>query len=329
MNQIITVGSDANATDIPISFSDAEGSVEYVSGSGLVFAIGGSGAGANPFAQISGNFSFQKLDTVDGSTQVVTATTLLIGATDVSAFVGTEMDQSDETGIKLTNAKLGLEVFKQLSSVVGATTYALQTNGGSVVVEGIPGLTLSAGDLSLSVNNTGNAIKDSIQVGTEVFSAPMFNNFILSESLVSGSSLSVTLNGTVIATGYHSAISPVTQQNSVLFDSSLAPGSILSITYQGLQPDPVSETFTGGLNSSVTLAKTPITGQAVSVTLNGIPLPSNSYSISGATITLGATLSASDVLTTTYNTAKQYIDTFTVPSASSFTLAVPVQSRLM
>jgi hypothetical protein len=103
------------------------------------------------FVSLSGNFAFEKTGT--GAD-----TKLLVGATDVDAFLGTD-DQS--MGIQIENADLGMVMYAN-------STYALTASATAALV-GFDGVLSISGNIAVKVNTTGAAVTESIDVdGTPV-----------------------------------------------------------------------------------------------------------------------------------------------------------------
>ncbi|MFN9916986.1 MAG: hypothetical protein ACK53L_30635, partial [Pirellulaceae bacterium] len=95
--------------NVAIAFDSTQTNITKVSGS-LQMDIAG-------FARLDGDFGFEK-----------TANKLLVGATNVNAFVG-----NGETGVQVNNAKLGMAVYT-------GGTYALKASG-TAALAGITGVT--------------------------------------------------------------------------------------------------------------------------------------------------------------------------------------------
>ena len=94
------------------------------------------------FAQLSGSVTLQKDDAL-----------LLVGATDVTAFVGSGFEGPAETGVKVTDARFGLAI----DTSAATAKYALRATEGVGGIVGVNGVGLS-GDLALEVNRWGAAV---------------------------------------------------------------------------------------------------------------------------------------------------------------------------
>jgi hypothetical protein len=95
------------------------------------------------FVSVTGNFGLQLVS--DPNTN---GTDILAAADQVFATLGTS-----ETYVSIQGASLGLLIVPGASG--GATTYALVANGGNDSLEGVDGLTFTAGSLAVMFNNTG------------------------------------------------------------------------------------------------------------------------------------------------------------------------------
>ena len=136
---------------VEVDFTADEGNFAAFAADDLTLSIG-------DFANISGNFVFEKFDTLNGLGQVI-STELKLGATDVTVFVGSEFGQAtDETGVKISGATLAMDVFRKPGTT---STYALVSNNGTAVIEGIPDVQLSAGNLTVKIYTTGTNVTDS------------------------------------------------------------------------------------------------------------------------------------------------------------------------
>lgn len=130
---------------VPIQFSADEGNVQAFSGSDVTLSISG-------FVSLRGSFSFQKTTTGN-------VTEIQVAATGVDVFLGANLGQPDETGVRINDASLGLILFKN-TLTNAASTYALSASG-EVELVGIDSVTLS-GFLAVKVNNTGTNVTDNM-----------------------------------------------------------------------------------------------------------------------------------------------------------------------
>ncbi len=124
VNETINVGG----AQLPLAFVAGTGSTASITGSGVTLTVGS-------FATVSGSFAVQK-----------SGSDFAVGASNVSASVGVT-DGSGFTGVKLDGASFGL--------LVRSGGYAVVVNGGTDTLQGIPGLSLSASNLSIRVNTAG------------------------------------------------------------------------------------------------------------------------------------------------------------------------------
>ena len=132
-------------TMVPIQFSASEGNVKAFSGADVTLSISG-------FVSLRGSFSFQKSTTGN-------VTEIQVAATGVDVFLGANMGQPDETGVRINDASLGLILFKN-TMTNAASTYALSATGGVELV-GVTNVTLT-GFLAVKINNTGTNVTDNM-----------------------------------------------------------------------------------------------------------------------------------------------------------------------
>ena len=93
------------------------------------------------FVSLSGDFGFQQFtDSGTGKTEI------LVGGKNINATLGT-----DTTNVTINGASFGLLILPGTAGNPGK--YALMANGGTDVLNGVPGLTLSASGLMVKVNN--------------------------------------------------------------------------------------------------------------------------------------------------------------------------------
>ena len=84
----------------------------------------------NLIVVIAGDFGFEK-------TTVGLDTKILVGAANVTVFLGANFGTDDELGVRLSNGELGLVLFQ---TGTGASTYALTASGTAALV-GIDAIT--------------------------------------------------------------------------------------------------------------------------------------------------------------------------------------------
>ncbi|MDA1230761.1 MAG: hypothetical protein O2856_08305 [Planctomycetota bacterium] len=145
VDKTILVPDPDGGADIPVELKFATGDAVQRLAGDVSLAVDG-------FVNLSGGFVFQK--NADGS-QIV------VGATNVTAFVGTGSDTPDTTddqGIAVANGNLGVVLFTPQNS---ASTYAL-TASGDVALVGLDGLEIS-GTASVQVNRSGQSIDEVVQ----------------------------------------------------------------------------------------------------------------------------------------------------------------------
>ncbi|MFM7427478.1 MAG: beta strand repeat-containing protein [Elainella sp.] len=130
VNESITL---PNGQSVVVNFTAAEGNLTHLQGSADLNVAG--------FATASGEFFFEQ-NVVSGANG--DQTTLLIGATDVNAFVG-----SGATGLQVSDGRLGLVVERS----GGVSKYAMNASGAASLL-GVNGVTLS-GEVALQVNRMG------------------------------------------------------------------------------------------------------------------------------------------------------------------------------
>ena len=120
----------------------------------------------NGFVYIHGSMAITSVPTTtvyltDGTTTDTTATTvseLLIGADDVTVFVGVNgpSTSATATGVELAHAGFALALFKSTTS--SAAYYGLETTAGSISAVGLPSnFTIAANDLKVQINGSNNA----------------------------------------------------------------------------------------------------------------------------------------------------------------------------
>lgn len=159
------------------------------------------------FVSLEGYFTFERTE------DLLTHTTrILVGASGVDAFLGVHEGEADETGVRITNAKLGLVIYKKPVDPAnpGAPTsfYALDASAGAELV-GFGNVTLSAGNIGVRVNNTGGSVDETVLVGGE----PVIISFSETEGNVqafSGSDLTLAIAGFVSVHGSFSFQKTVT-----------------------------------------------------------------------------------------------------------------------
>ena len=157
MNRMNAPVNEAIATPagtVSVNFTDGT-EVTTLSGSATLDIAG--------VLQASGQLGIDKTSTTTGN---LTETKLLVGLSDVTAFVGAGGGTSEAAGIQLDNGQLGLALFSETDQTSGQTTssYALVASGDGEL-QGVDGLTMN-GSLAVRINETGEIVNETIDVGT-------------------------------------------------------------------------------------------------------------------------------------------------------------------
>jgi hypothetical protein len=109
------------------------------------------------FVVVSGDFGVER-------TEAAGVTMLKVGLSGAEAFLGQGYGTADEMGVKVTQADLGLVVYRWLDGgAAEQVTYALQGQGQAGLV-GVEGLVLS-GSVTVARNTTGGAVAESVAAG--------------------------------------------------------------------------------------------------------------------------------------------------------------------
>ena len=120
------------------------------------------------FASLTGTYSFTEATTTDADNKGTT-TKILVGATGVNAFVGTPDGPNGNLGVHITNANLGLVIYRD--SEASGSTYALQASASSIMPVGLPNdVFLNATNVSAAINTTGAAVNETIPGTTQTVS---------------------------------------------------------------------------------------------------------------------------------------------------------------
>ncbi len=101
------------------------------------------------FVSLSGTFCFTETTAPDAD-NMGTTTMILIGASDVNAFIG-----ADGYGVQISAGTLGLVIYRD--SEASGSTYALDASG-SIAVEGLPNEVTLTGTANVMINTTGKAV---------------------------------------------------------------------------------------------------------------------------------------------------------------------------
>ncbi|MDA1274964.1 MAG: calcium-binding protein [Verrucomicrobia bacterium] len=128
---------------------------------GLIRASGTVDIDLFGFFTVSGSFGFESSTTsvtvVDdqGTSSEVAVDLLTVGATNIDAFVGNNGGTDDEVGLSLSGVEFGLALLTDQSDT-SRTWTTLQASAGSISFEGIPGITMSASDLDVLINQAAS-----------------------------------------------------------------------------------------------------------------------------------------------------------------------------
>jgi hypothetical protein len=140
----IPVSSEA---DITLNYAAADGPILRAAGTLDVDLFG--------FFRLSGFFSVQKstdqLVLADDQNSVQDVDLLTIGGKHISAFAGVNGNSSNRMGLALSDVEFGLVMATSRADRARQWT-ALSAAAGSVEILGLPEITLSAEDLSVSIN---------------------------------------------------------------------------------------------------------------------------------------------------------------------------------
>ncbi|MBC8508344.1 MAG: hypothetical protein H8D34_26095, partial [Chloroflexi bacterium] len=165
------------------------------------------------FVKISGDFGFEKH--VSGTT-----TKMLIGASNVTIFLGVGYGTPGALGLQVTGAYLGLVLLQ-----TGSTdpTYALNAGGNAALV-GLDGLGFE-GSMSVQINETGQAVHETIQTGGDWVNV----DFDTAEKIkIFSGSITISVVNVFVLTGTVNAT--IRQNGMVLVD---IPEASLGITVDG------------------------------------------------------------------------------------------------
>jgi len=129
----------------------------------LTRAIGTLDINLFNFVSLNGNFTVESsskevhLAGADAATagEVVQTDMLAIGGSNVSAFVGLNGGSADAMGLQLTTATFGLALLSSKGDPTRSWT-SLQANADELSFVGLEGLTASADNITISINQAGN-----------------------------------------------------------------------------------------------------------------------------------------------------------------------------
>ncbi|MGV0990576.1 hypothetical protein, partial [Limnohabitans sp.] len=121
----------------------------------LIQAVGDVEINVKDFFQVSGSFGFEKktqeITLSDGSK--TTADLLAVGGKNINAFAGLAGGTADEMGLKLENIDFALALLTDKTDV-GRRWLTLQTNAGAAGFVGVDGVTISADNLFVQINQS-------------------------------------------------------------------------------------------------------------------------------------------------------------------------------
>ncbi|MBU3653249.1 MAG: hypothetical protein FGM44_09210, partial [Limnohabitans sp.] len=157
----------AGKTSLSVALSNQSTLVFDIDGSqgALVQASGQLSLGLFSFVQLDGVFAFkraeQSITLADGST--VQAQMLTVGATGASGFAGLGKDGSSPLGLSFTNLDFALALASDTKNNQRSWV-SLQANAASASFSGVSGLTLSATQIGLTVNQASRS-QDAVMDG--------------------------------------------------------------------------------------------------------------------------------------------------------------------
>src|ERR1043166_8152519 len=326
----ITVGGE----DIILDFTATGNSdVKRFEGSSLRLAVAG-------FVDLTGNYSFSKTSTPTspGPNDIVN-TELAVAATNVHAFLGAgaaTTSTTDDVGIKIDNASLGLLIFNTINPALTTQTpsrYALVANGSASLV-GVTGLTLSGDNLSVTVNRTGTNVTDTsgnprtLTAGNQTITLDFRTSGVADLTAFEGTNLTLGISGFVSLKGNFS-FSKTETRNAQVVDVFPDVVQIMDTFTNAFQ---VVDTFedaakvvdrfdnpTAGATSLV-LSKVVRTGANPSISLNGAPLTSGfSLGTDRRTLTFTSALSSTDHVAVTYASSTLVVQLTKTPKNGSIT----------
>ncbi len=157
----------ATVTGAPTSIPTPGGSVSLaplatLGGTDVTEITGTASIAVANFISLAGTYSFSESTTNDTDGKGST-TKILVGATGITAFVGTS-----GVGVQITGADLGLVIIRD--SEATGSTYALQASAPSIALLGLPSEISLTGAANVAINTTGAAINETIPGTTQTVS---------------------------------------------------------------------------------------------------------------------------------------------------------------
>jgi len=154
----------ANVSGAPTSIATPGGNVALdfsgLTGTDVTQVEGTATISVANFVSLSGTYSFTE-STVQDADGKGTTTKILVGASDVNAFIGTEDSLGNPVvGVQIIGASLGLVIYRDTEAT--ASTYALQASAPSISVVGLPAGISLTGSASVAINTTGAAVNEPI-----------------------------------------------------------------------------------------------------------------------------------------------------------------------
>ncbi|HZV33803.1 MAG TPA: hypothetical protein VFB72_04435, partial [Verrucomicrobiae bacterium] len=264
---------EANTTGAPVSqtISLPDGgtvSLNFADGSNIENVQGTIPTGqltiGNGFVSVGGNFSFSE-QTI--TTQTATITKLLVGATGVSAMVGTSGFGVEIGATNTTpNGTLALAVYDNSST--SAQTYALDVSGAvQLLGTGFKPFTVS-GNMDVRINTTGGPVNETIKVLGQ--GLPLtFTAAQGTEQEVSATNLTLQA-GTVGGNGTVTKFATITGNFSIEQSGSAFTIGASNVTIQvGMQDGSDVSTFTGVSITGANLAAYITSGNGYALAADG------------------------------------------------------------
>ena len=263
-----TVVKTGGGNSVPLTFTQLGSSnVEIVEGA-VTLTI------AN-FVSLSGDFGFEEF------TDHTYGTEILVGADNVNTVLGTAT-----TNLSISGASFGLLIIPDMG-------YALLANGGTDTLNGVPGVTLSAQDLTVKVISAGLPAGALTAANAEALTVPTPDGGVLLDfaGLTAGAALTdiegqitlgianfVSLSGSfafeeTTVGGVPEIVVGADSVNAMLGTSSInltVSGASLAVLI--VPAHQMTDTFASPSSTTLTLSETPAHDNQVSVTANGMSL---------------------------------------------------------
>ncbi len=219
---------------VTLNFTDGSQVLEVAAQvSGSIFTPDSSSA---VFASISGNIGNCTSSDASGDTEI------LAGASNVQIVIGTA-----STNVTLAGADVSLFV---LIPTGGGATYALQTSGGSLTVNGLPSdLTFAITQFALQINNTGLDVSSLVGLH-RIFVETSGGNVTLNFNALGGNSVQA-VEGTATLTVANSGIAPA----GLVFSGSFAVSAQPDTTICQPRPSHAWDSATFRLSSALRMVR--------------------------------------------------------------------------